>query len=312
MEGTTENTQLEGSTAPPRFTELTLDPSLYDPSPEQVAFFKQQTGIESDEELKAHILSVQKEAWEIVHYICIRTFGFTKLMISRNPHYPELLKLGRERPGAIYLEFACCFGNDARKAISDGFPMENVICSDIEEPFWNLGHKLFKTTQETFPLAFCPCDVFNTSHITPREPFYSPPETPRPLLSCLTSLNPLQGHVSVIHTAAFFHLFNKEEQIQAARKLASLLSPEPGSMIFGAHSSQPADGQREYTNARGKRIYAFSPEQWEELWNGEIFKKGSVEVKSEIVERDLRMVGPMPALRDRKRAFAMWWCIKRL
>ena len=90
------------------------------------------------------------------------------------------------------------------------------------------------------------------------------------------------------------------------------LSPEPGSMIFGAHSSQPADGQREYTNARGKRIYAFSPEDWEELWNGEIFKKGTVEVKSEIVERDLRMVGPMPAHSDRKRAFAMWWSIKRL
>lgn len=64
MEGKTADETVQGS-APPRFTELTLDPSLYDPSPEQVAFFNQQTGIGSDEELKAHILSVQKEAWEV-------------------------------------------------------------------------------------------------------------------------------------------------------------------------------------------------------------------------------------------------------
>lgn len=249
---------------------------------------------------------------QIVHYICIRTFGFTKLAISRNPHYPDLLKLGKERPGAIYLEFACCFGNDARKAIADGFPIENVICSDLEEPFWNLGHKLFRTTQETYPVAFFSGDIFNNSHISPRAPLYSPPETPRPVLSGLTSLNPLQGHISAIHTASFFHLFGKEEQIQAARALASLLSPEPGSMIFGVHTSQPAEGQREYTNARGTKIYCFSPEEWTELWDGDVFEKGTVEVKTEIIERDPRMVGPWIELTDRKRAYAMWWCIKRL
>ncbi len=161
-------------------------------------------------------------------------------------------------------------------------------------------------------MAFFPSDIFDTSQITPRAPFYSPPETPRPVLSSLTTLNPLQGHVSAVHTASFFHLFGKEEQIQAARALASLLSSEPGSMIFGVHGSQPADGQRMYTNARGVKIYAFSPEEWEELWNGIVFKKGTVEVKAEIIERDLRMVGQMPHLMDRKRAFAMWWCIKRL
>ncbi|THG92957.1 hypothetical protein EW145_g8522 [Phellinidium pouzarii] len=98
---------------------LTLDPSLYAPTKEEVAFFKSQTGIESDEELKHHVIAVQKEAWEVVQYLCIRRFGFTKLAITYMPQYKDLLKMGKERPDAIFIDFAFCFGNDARKAIAD-------------------------------------------------------------------------------------------------------------------------------------------------------------------------------------------------
>jgi len=45
-----------------------LDESLYDFTEEERTFFKQQTGIEDDNELKAHILRVQAEAYEV----CIR------------------------------------------------------------------------------------------------------------------------------------------------------------------------------------------------------------------------------------------------
>ena len=44
---------------------VVLDPSLYVPTMEEVAFFKAQTGIETVEELKEHILKVQKEAWDV-------------------------------------------------------------------------------------------------------------------------------------------------------------------------------------------------------------------------------------------------------
>ena len=76
------------------------------------------------------------------------------MRISGLRNYPELLRLGKERPDAIFLDFACCcerhvpavllywvwelmawlgiVGNDARKAIADGYPMQNVIASDIQ------------------------------------------------------------------------------------------------------------------------------------------------------------------------------------
>ena len=48
-----------------RLPHLKLDPSLYNPQPHEVEFFKAQTGIQDDEELKAHVIAVQKEAWDV-------------------------------------------------------------------------------------------------------------------------------------------------------------------------------------------------------------------------------------------------------
>lgn len=55
-----------------------------------------------------------------------------RLKIPTFPAYQELLKLGKERKGALYLELACCVGNDVRKTVSDGFPVDQVIASDLE------------------------------------------------------------------------------------------------------------------------------------------------------------------------------------
>lgn len=42
-----------------------LDDKFYDPDPEALAFYKKETGIDDDEELKQHILRVQKEAFGV-------------------------------------------------------------------------------------------------------------------------------------------------------------------------------------------------------------------------------------------------------
>ena len=67
---------------------------------------------------------------------------------SKVPAYNQLLKLGREREDAILLDIGCCcksdntasleraltvrsVGNDVRKAVADGFRVENVVATDI-------------------------------------------------------------------------------------------------------------------------------------------------------------------------------------
>lgn len=55
--------------APQGSTQLTpdmaLDERLYDLTEEERTFFKQQTGIQGDDELKVHIFQVQAEAYEV-------------------------------------------------------------------------------------------------------------------------------------------------------------------------------------------------------------------------------------------------------
>ncbi|RDB23458.1 Methyltransferase ausD [Hypsizygus marmoreus] len=258
-----------------------LTEEFYSLAEDEYQFFKSQTGIEEPEELKAHIIAVQKKAYEIYGYPCIRSFSFIKLKIARMPAYPSALKLSREREDAILLDIGCCFGNDARKAVVDGWPVRNVIASDLRKGFWDFGHELFKSTPETFPAAFVEGDAFDPAMIAPRAPFYEAPTTPRPDLAHLTSLTPLQGHVSAIHASSFFHLFGEERQLELARRVATLLSPLPGSVIFGAHGGLPQKGLR--AENRGSDLvsmFCHSPESWGELWDGQIFDKGTVKVEA--------------------------------
>ncbi|KAF4596473.1 hypothetical protein EYR40_007829 [Pleurotus pulmonarius] len=188
-----------------------LDPSYYKLDDQEAAFFKSMTGIQDDAELKEHILRVQAKAYSVYEYPCIRRFAFLNLKISRLPAYEHVLRMGQERSGAILLDMGCCFGNDARKAVADGWPVQNVVASDLRQVFWDTEHELFRTTPKTFSVKFVPGDVFDPAHIASREPFYEPPSTPVPDLQSLTSL---QGHISAIHASSFVHLFNKEQQTQ--------------------------------------------------------------------------------------------------
>jgi hypothetical protein len=101
-------------------------------------------------------------------------------------------------------------------------------------------------------------DVFDPAFIAPRPPFDRPPETPCPDLGVLNSLTPLQGRLSAIHASSFFHLFSEEQQLEVAQRLATLLSPTPGSMIFGTHIGLDKRG------TRLGRMFCHDPESWKE------------------------------------------------
>jgi hypothetical protein len=64
----TEETHLRSRREP-------LDPSLYDLTPEALQFFKSETDITDDEELKKHILAVQERAYKVDQlYYSVRRF----------------------------------------------------------------------------------------------------------------------------------------------------------------------------------------------------------------------------------------------
>jgi hypothetical protein len=205
-------------------------------------------------------------------------------------------------------------GNDTRKVVADGWPVQNVIASDLREgqpsalallippthsnstAFWESGHKLFISTPQSFPATFIKGDVFDPAFITPGDPIYDKCPSQRPEgLHELKTLTPLQGQVSAIHASSFFHLFDEEGQAKAARQVATLLSPEAGSLIFGSQVGKTEKGIREESFAPGgHQMFCHSPESWRELWDGGVFKKGSVTVEAKIDRREIpRKEGPV-------------------
>lgn len=172
---------------------------------------------------------------------------------------------------------------------------------------------MFKDSEETFAASFVPGDIFNTEHISDSSYSTVVPTTPAPILRTLTSLTPLKGHVSAIHTSSFFHLFSEPLQRLVAERLASLLSPEPGSMIFGAHIGLPEKGLR--PSPRGSSMFCHSPESWREMWIGEkgVFKQGEVRVDAILQESPRKKIPRVSAaLAIGPQVLLLSFCITRL
>lgn len=107
-----------------------------------------------------------------------------------------------------------------------------------------------------------------------------------PLLS-LQSLTQLKHRATAIHAAALFHLFNEDQQAGLARRLAVLLSPRKGSIIFGSHVARPVKGLRVESaglGAIGALMFCHSDSSWIDLWDGEVFPQGTVRVDARLEE----------------------------
>ncbi|KAG5650140.1 hypothetical protein H0H81_000555 [Sphagnurus paluster] len=289
---------------------LPFDEALYTLEGACLAFYRNQTGITDEAELKRHLLSVTARAYDEYGYACLRTFMFTQMHVINLPMYQKVLELGRTRTGALFLDLACGLGNFVRKVVADGWPVENVIASDLNSGLWTYGHELFKSSADSFPAAFVLGDVFDPALIAAHAPFINKDpgldSNPTPVeLRSLTSLTPLQGRLSAIQTSLFFHLFTEAEQLIIAQRLASLLAPTPGAVIFGEHTGKPEAGLYPHTLCASVAMFCHSPASWTALWDGEVFEKGTVRVECGLDE--------MYSNGGREEGFSrLWWCVTRL
>jgi hypothetical protein len=174
--------------------------------------------------------------------------------------------------------------------------------------FWDLGHKLFGTTPETYPAKFLAGDAFDDAHLSLTAPV-SP--GPPPTVASVNALTELRGHISAIHASSLFHLFGEEKQFELGKRLAALLDPRPGSIIFGSHAGLPVKGERSGTF---RKMFTHSPESWTEMWEEQIFKEGQVKVNA--VLRELNVVVEerrrVAAMEEGTKVYWLVWSVERL
>ena len=166
---------------------------------------------------------------------------------------------------------------------------------------------MFRTTHETFPTKFLAGDVFDDAHFFPVAPVPSGP----PPVASVNTLTELRGHISVIHASSLFHLFDEEKQLELGRRLAALLDPRPGSIIFGSHGAMPVKGPRQ---GSFPKIFCHSPESWTQMWEEQIFEKGKIKINAVLREMNMtieRLERAIP-IEEGAQFYLLAWSVERL
>ncbi|KAF9692920.1 hypothetical protein EKO04_009244 [Ascochyta lentis] len=213
---------------------------LVDLEPKTKELFETYSKVPSDE-VVAHITQIRNKAFKVFPYPCLGHWGFLNLSIQKSAAYDEVLQ--RIKGGEQYLDIGCCVGQDIRKLVYDGAPSENTHASDLKGQFWDIGYDLFldKTSLKT---TFIEADVFDNE----------------------SGLQQLAGKLDILHAASFFHLFDWDGQVAAAKKIVALLNPTSDSLILGRQAGRSEAGDFTAQVEQTKSRYWHNPESWAQLW----------------------------------------------
>ncbi|TFK88185.1 hypothetical protein K466DRAFT_453461, partial [Polyporus arcularius HHB13444] len=243
---------------------------------EDLCFYQKATGVEDRDALATHISAFQRDASEVTNR------RYSRPVLARLPGYDKVLKIGRSRKNPVFLHVGSGLGVDVHKAVVNGYPLHSIISVDRREAMSAISHKLFRgaSAETAQSIPFLLGDPLDPYFLEAVWPFYTQPYAPPPALPTLKSLNPLHGQVSVISACFVFDELSAPQQLQLARGLAGLLSAESGSMIIGVNRPQSELGRRQMNDTAGA-VYD-SQECWSDLWDGQLFQKGTVKVETRL------------------------------
>ncbi|KAJ6787678.1 hypothetical protein PWT90_08376 [Aphanocladium album] len=193
----------------------------------------------SDAEFDAHVESIRDMALQVAPYPCLRRFRFLDLVLCTTPAYPSLLS--RVRSGAVFLDLACCLGQEIRKLVHDGAPSERTYGADLHDGFFRVGYDLFRD-HDRLRTTFLAADLFDDTSVLVAQ---------------------LAGRVDIVYVGDLFHLFGLAQQEAAAARVVQLLRAAPGSVLVGRHAGARTPGE-DQTAARSH--FSHDAESWKTLW----------------------------------------------
>ncbi|ETS83429.1 hypothetical protein PFICI_05305 [Pestalotiopsis fici W106-1] len=205
----------------------------------------------------AHIIECRNDAYTKCPYPCIGNLRFLDFDLSLHPLYADQVlgplrepsREGEAEP--LFLDLGTCFGQDVRKLVYDGAPIERVWASDIEPYLIDAGFKLF-----------------NDDGKLPRDHFLCPGD----LLSAAPGdrLRVLDDQVTILHMTAVFHLFLLQDQKKIVDRCLRLLRKDTGRpvLLLGMQMGSVVAGPflRENHSAEFSHKYRHNVESWANLW----------------------------------------------
>ncbi|KAK5656035.1 hypothetical protein OQA88_5174 [Cercophora sp. LCS_1] len=179
----------------------------------------------------------REKAWSIFPYGCIGSFSFLDMTsVLEDPAF-KIVTTRLTKPGSTetFLDVGCCLGTVIRHLAVEGVSAERLYGTDLQPGFLELGYELFgdRDTKATFVAGN--------------------------MLSDDNSLDVLTGKMDIIYAASFIHLFERDDQLKAARKMISFLRPDnPKALIFGTNGGfKDEDWQK----------YVLDADAWQSLWD---------------------------------------------
>ncbi len=119
-----------------------------------------------------------------------------------------------------------------------------MCASDLKSQFWDIGFEMF-LDKPTLKANFVEADIFDDK----------------------SDLQQLTGKFDIVHAASFFHLFDWDGQVAAAKAIVSLLDPDSNNLIIGRQAGRVEAGDFTAQVEQTKSRYWHNPDSWVRLWN---------------------------------------------
>lgn len=125
----------------------------------------------------------------------------------------------------------------------DGAPSENTIGVELKKEFIDLGYDLFRD-RDHLRTTFIVQDFL---HNTP-------------------ALAEFEKRVTFLNSGFFLHLWDWEGQIQVAKQMTKLVSPERGPLITGVSFGSLSPGEWDNNPHGGKPMFVHDNSSFQQLW----------------------------------------------
>ncbi|PYH48060.1 class I SAM-dependent methyltransferase [Aspergillus saccharolyticus JOP 1030-1] len=230
----------------------------------------------ADEALPSHLHRIRDLAWPLGGYPCVGMWMFLLPGLAGFRDFPRILEHARQATitttsgssdsstnttstsdsdsDPVILDLGCGLGQNLRLLAAHGIPTNRMVALDLEPRLWELGYELFKD-RTRMQAQFIPGD------------FHSMPDE---------QLAAVQGTVELVIAAQFLHLFSREGQQAACKRIVAL--SRVGTMLVGFQQGRARP--IEYLRPWGVTFYqnreSFTgmweavQEETQTVWEGEV------------------------------------------